>query len=277
MGAVNNNALVHQPSTALEPGSIPEAVSLATLLHKSGLLSADIKTPEAAFAIIMAGRELGLTAMQSLRSIYIVKGKIGLSADLMVALCKNSPDCEHFTLVESTDKVARYVAKRKGEEETAMEFTMEEARLANLANGGSWKSYPKAMLRARCASALARAVFPDKTMGIYDSTSGEIDEVAKDKRAIKAVAEPAPVVVELDPEFVKPGPPVETMKQKTERWLQILRSAKTLEQLNTARQDVRAELDRMGGATGFKELTTTLSAAYQHCKSEIESAGEVKE
>ena len=71
---------------AFEPPGIPEAVKLAQILVASRLLPRAISTPEAAVTVIMAGRELGLTAMQSLRSIHIIEGKPTMSADLMVAL-----------------------------------------------------------------------------------------------------------------------------------------------------------------------------------------------
>lgn len=160
--------------TRYEPTNISEAMQVSRTLVASRLLPKAIATPEAAFAVIVAGAELGLTAMQSLRAIHIIEGKPTLSADLMLALCKRHEVCEYVRLVESTAERATYEAKRKGEPEpTRMSFTMEEARAAQLVGKDNWKKYPAAMLRARCIAAIVRAVFPDVFLGVY-----ETDELA---------------------------------------------------------------------------------------------------
>ena len=159
------------PSRAFEPEGIREAFYLAEVLVKSRLLPDSVTTPEAAFAIIATGRELGLTAMQSLRSIHVIKGKTILSADLVASLVKSRRDvCEYFQLVESTPERAVYKTKRVGEPEpTTMAFTMEDAKRAQLTSNANWTKYPAQMLRARCITGLARAVYPDLAMGIYDT------------------------------------------------------------------------------------------------------------
>jgi hypothetical protein len=156
-----------------EPNSITEAMTVAKTLVASRLLPKAVTTPEAAFAIIMTGREMGLTAMQSLRSIHVVEGRPTMSADLMAALVKRSPECEWFRLVSSTAEVAVYEAKRRGEPEpTRMSFSFDEAKAAGLTSKDNYRKFPAAMLRARCIAALARAVFPDVMLGVY-----ELDEL----------------------------------------------------------------------------------------------------
>jgi hypothetical protein len=155
-------------SRAFEPTSIDECYRLAKILHAGRILPKGITTPEAAFTIIVAGREFGLTAMQSVRMLFSIDGKIGMYADLAVGLVKQRPICEQFQLIESTPKIATYRTKRKGEDPTTMSFTIEEATVAGLTGKGTWKSYPAAMLRARASMALARAVYPDVVGGLYD-------------------------------------------------------------------------------------------------------------
>ena len=175
-------------AAAFEPGSIEEALKVSGLLVASRLLPRGIATPEAAFALIVTGRELGLSAMQALRSIHIVEGKPTLSADLMVALVKRSEACLFFRLVESSAERAIYEAHRRGEPSpTRLAFTIEEARAAGVATKENWRRYPAAMLRARCAAALARAVFPDLVLGVYDP-----DELAPVVDVTPAPAAPAP-------------------------------------------------------------------------------------
>ena len=170
--AVNTPGLAKaDPSRAYEPADIKEAFYLAEVLVKSRLLPDSVKTPEAAFAIIVTGRELGLSAMQSLRSIHVINGKTILSADLVASLVKSRRDvCAYFVLVESTTERATYRTHRVGEPDpTTMSFTMDDAKRAGLMSNNTLTKYPAQMLRARCITGLARAVYPDLAMGLYDS------------------------------------------------------------------------------------------------------------
>ncbi len=182
---------------AFEPRGIEEALRLAGLLVASKLLPRSVATAEAAFAIIATGRELGLTAMQSLRTIHVIEGKPTLSADLVAALVKSRRDiCVYFMLVESTAHVATYRTQRVGEPEpTSMSFTIEDAQRAGVVSKDNWRKYPAAMLRARCITALARAVYPDLAMGVYDEDELEPVQVEEAQRWVpepeaKPVARP---------------------------------------------------------------------------------------
>jgi hypothetical protein len=193
---------------AFEPQSTRDALELCRTLVASRFLPESIRTPEAAFAILATGRELGLTAMQSMRSIHIIKGKPTLSADLIVGLCKRAPSCEFFQLVESSGKVARYETKRVGEKPTVLEYTIEEAKQAGLLSNDNWRKYPAAMLRARCASALARAVYPDVAMGLYDPDElGASVEVEESIPANAQSVEPPIVTVDWLTEQLGKMPP----------------------------------------------------------------------
>lgn len=176
----------HRAETALEPRDPREAMWLAQQLAVSNM-TGKVRTPEAVLAVLLTGRELGLTSMQSLRSIHIIEGKPTLSADLMVALCKRSPMCRYFRLVESTGLIATYETERRDEGVTKMSYTFDEAKAAGLSSRDNWKKFTAAMLRARCSSALARAVYPDLLVGIYES-----DEVQAEAREVVEAA-PTPV------------------------------------------------------------------------------------
>lgn len=166
---MNNTQIAKADDRAFEPRDASEAMTIAAQLVASRLLPAGIQTPEAAFAIIATGRELGLTMMQALRSIHIIKGKPTLSADLILALVKRSAVCKRFQLVNTTHEIATYATHRDGEDATEMSFTIQQAQRACLIGNENWKKYPEAMLRARCIAALARAVYPDVVLGIYET------------------------------------------------------------------------------------------------------------
>lgn len=184
--------------TIISPRSLTEAKELASTLAGARTIPEALqKSPADVLAIVMAGAELGLAPMQSVRALVLIKGKPTLSADAMGALVKSRRDvCEFLVLRHSDATRATYEAKRHGDPaSTTMSFTIEQAKVAGL-NGDNWRKFPDAMLRARALSAICRAVFPDLLLGVYDP-----DELpATAEREVNA----APVVVEAPP----PSPPV---------------------------------------------------------------------
>jgi hypothetical protein len=141
----------------------------ADTLVKSGLLPVEIKTPAAALAVILTGQELGIPPMQALRSIYVVKGKPTLSAQLIGALILSRG--HSYKIDVSTATECRITFTRRGGGTYTHAFTLTDATTAGIVSNPSemWKKYPKAMLFSRCMSAGARAFLPDVIAGMYTS------------------------------------------------------------------------------------------------------------
>lgn len=153
-----------------QPSTFQEVVDLAKVLSGANIIPSALRgKPNDVAAIVLHGASLGIDAMSAIRSMHIIEGKPTLSADLMVGLAKRSPICEYFILVESTDEIATWETKRRGDPKPVrMSFTIAQARVAGLTGKATWKAYPAAMLRARGASALGRAVYSDLFAGVYD-------------------------------------------------------------------------------------------------------------
>jgi hypothetical protein len=167
----NENALVVSEKAELR--ALSKELALSQLLPQ-----ALRQKPADVLAIVLTGKELGLEPMQAIRGIHIISGKAALSADLMGALVKRSSQCEYLTLVLSSDTIATYKTKRRGEPgETEMSFTIEQAAAAGLSKGDNWRKYPGAMLRARALAQICRAVYPDVCLGLYDADSAELGPV----------------------------------------------------------------------------------------------------
>ena len=202
-----------------EPQNLNEAMTLATTIAPSALLPAHLRGKPADLLItVMTGRELGLSPMQAIRGMYVVNGKAAISADMMVALCARQRSiCRYFMVRESTAERATYETHREGHPEpTRITFTMGEASKAGLLSNATWAKYPAAMLRARAASALARAVYPDLLAGVYED--GEAQEIAAREPAVR----PPPVrgVIKDDaPHNHVTGEVVETPEQIRARLL----------------------------------------------------------
>jgi hypothetical protein len=147
--------------------SLDDVERLARIAVGSGYTSC--RKAEEAAMLIITGHELGLSPAQSLRGIYVVSGKPVLSADLMVAVVRRSGLCERWRTVESTAERCTITTRRRGESVDATRtWTMADAKRAQITGKSIWTAYPATMLRHRCAADLAREVYPDVLMGLYD-------------------------------------------------------------------------------------------------------------
>lgn len=168
-----------------------EAQSLAEqLLSRAGLLPKHIKTPADAVMIMLTGAELGLGPMASLRGMHCIEGRVSMSAEMMLAVVASAGVRFQWLYTDSTRATIRMV--RDGWEPFEMSWTIEEAKAASLTGKGNWKSYPAAMLRARCASAACRAYCPDLLGGGGVYTPDELESSG----VVVATLEPEP---EVDP------------------------------------------------------------------------------
>jgi hypothetical protein len=120
--------------------------------------------PPAILATLLAGQEVGLGPIASLRAIYIIEGKATLSAEAARALVLGAG---HWLYVEASDTAATAYGRRKGFSETVpVEWTIDRARRARLADRPVWRQYPRAMLTARATSELCHLLFPDVLAGL---------------------------------------------------------------------------------------------------------------
>lgn len=164
----------------LDPRSMKDATVLAQRMFESRMFSA-YGTPQAVLSTVMVGRELGLPAMSSLRSIHVIEGKHSLSASLMAALVIKSGLAEFFEAIEVSEATVTFETKRKGARAPMrLTHTIEMARKAwsktdDAWTKSGWGRNPTDMLVARCQARLARLVYPDLLAGLY--TPEELTEI----------------------------------------------------------------------------------------------------
>jgi hypothetical protein len=169
------------------------------LLQASGFLPAHLKTAGAVVAVILAGRELGIPPMSSLRSISLIQGKVIIAADQQRSLMrargaklrwvKDGTDCLEAVLEvtlpgESEPHYARY--------------TWAMAECAGLVGKDTWRKHPAEMLRARASSVAGKQIMPEALSGCY--VPGELDDIAPEPQAHLPRLPSGPVLVlgELD-------------------------------------------------------------------------------
>ena len=147
------------------------------LLGQSGFVPAHLKTKGAIAAVILAGRELGLPPMVSLRSLFLIEGKVGLYADVQLGLMAARAGVKWKWIKQGHDGIAELEITRPGNAPHTQRYTIEDAQRAGLAGKPTWKAHPSAMLRARCVSAAAKTCAPDVLNGVY--TPDELEEIAE--------------------------------------------------------------------------------------------------
>jgi hypothetical protein len=149
-------------------------------------------------AAILAGSELGLKPMATLKSIDIIQGTPALRAHAMRAVIQNQG--HEIELVESEDTHCRMRGRRKGSDTwQQVVWDIPRARLLGLLGKDQWKKQPKAMLVARATGELCRLIASDALHGMaYVSEElegyvhGEIAP-AKAPLSVAAITAPAPV------------------------------------------------------------------------------------
>ena len=196
----------------LMPQTQAEKYEMARVLCKSGLIPSGLNSPEKVFVALQWGHELGLSPMVAVNNVAVINGKPTLSADIMSAVVKRSPEYGGIKWIEMSDTKAECEITRilpNGEKEVQRScFTMDDAVKAGLASRNVWKKYPRRMLKHRCLSYGLKDVFPDLLAGLYDPE--EMESVQSDKttttteRNVTPVEEPVTeknVTPEANPQF----------------------------------------------------------------------------
>lgn len=143
--------------------TLQESQSLAEVFVKSGMFK-DAKDVAVATVKIMAGAEMGLGPIASLRGITLVEGKLSVDVHAMAALVLMKGKCRYDVLV-STDELCEVEFFRGGVSKGVASFTKAEAQRAGLWGKPNWQKWPKAMLYARAMSTGAKMFAPDAFHG----------------------------------------------------------------------------------------------------------------
>ena len=264
---MGNAALAVRQEADIQVGSLGELRQLAEDAAASRFFGAT--TPEQALVIMMAGRDLGLSYMQSLRMFHVINGKPTMSADGMVGVCKASPLCEKFERVSESASSVTWATKRQGEPEQRSTFTLEDAERAGLLGkkDSNWAKYPIRMLNARAKAFLARDVFPDILAGLL--TTEEAADMVQ-PRHVETVVRHVPESRPTPAPASGPRDVVDSMLTDAKALAEEMRAAMSLAALSTVVAKVQG--------FGFpEEIKAGLVAEYKTAKARVtppEDAGD---
>lgn len=153
-------------------GEFPHYMDMATKMANSEMVPKGYRSkPMDILIAIQMGMDLGLPMMQSLQDIAVINGKPSLYGDGLLAVVLAHPQCEYVKEepIIKNDAVVGFVCriKRKGQDEYASVFTIDDAKKASLwGKQGPWSQYPQRMLQMRARSFGLRDKFADALRGI---------------------------------------------------------------------------------------------------------------
>lgn len=142
-------------------GEAQQAELIARELAKTSFVPATLRgKPAEITAAILAGQELGLPPMATLRSIDVIQGTPALRAHAMRGLVQSKG--HSVQVAESTPERCVVRGRRKGEEEwQTVTWTLDRAKKLGLTGKSEWQKQPQTMLVARATGEICRLVASD--------------------------------------------------------------------------------------------------------------------
>ena len=164
---------------------------IANAIAGTSLAGAYRNDRDAIVAVILAGHEVGLQPMTSLKSIDVIQGQPALRAHAMRAIVLKAG--HEIELVESDAQHCVMRGRRKGAEAwQTVEWDLRRAAQMKLTEKAEWKKQPKTMLIARATGEICRLVAADALHGmpyVAEELGGYVHgEIVQQKQAPLSLA-----------------------------------------------------------------------------------------
>ncbi len=275
--------------TAIIPQSLEEIFRVADGVLAGGFAPAALlanKTPaqqKSAIAVaIMAGAELGMPPMASLRSFTVIGGRPALFGDGLINVIRRSGRAEHvrtgFTpgkKDEFGDDAIGWCEAKRGDtsEVSRVEFSVGDAKRAGLwddrerttnrfgkegPNEAPWHRYPKRMLAWRAAGYCLRELFGDVLGGLTDEY--EAREIAQSEGLTIEASPPQASLAAMPP-----SPPEERSADD------MLNDLEALLKLATTPEAVDKVFDGFDVQLKFAGNSDALASAFDMKKARLEA------
>jgi hypothetical protein len=158
------------------PRTFDEVQRIAQLFAKAGDMVPETfrENVQGCAMAIMWGMELGVSPIQAIQGIAVIRGRPSVWGDLLIALVMRHPDFDDILEEEIRDGTtvvgARCTVWRRGRTRPRVqEFTMADALKAGLLPAkadAAWTKYTNRMLKMRARSWCLRDEFPDALRGM---------------------------------------------------------------------------------------------------------------
>jgi hypothetical protein len=177
--------------------NLQDTLKLGEVLARSKRFADDV-SPEQAVVKVLAGQELGFGPIASMTGIYVIKGRVTVSANMMAQAVKRSTKYD-YRIVQMDDTFCEIAFFEAGEELGLSVFTIDDARKAGTQN---LDRFPRNMLFARamsngvkwyCPDVFSTGVYTPEELGVPVDGEGEIIDITPTTK------EPEPFV--FDPTY----------------------------------------------------------------------------
>ncbi|MCK9601466.1 MAG: recombinase RecT [Sphaerochaeta sp.] len=143
-----------------------EAVmSISKHLSESKALPACIQNASQLTMVLLAGKECGMGAMESLNAFYIVNGKITVYGSAVLSQLKRAGYKVKWGKCDAKEVSVKIISPDGDEHDEA--FTMEQAVKTGQTGKEPWQKYPVNMLRWKCLGNAVRFFCPEVIYGHY--------------------------------------------------------------------------------------------------------------
>jgi|TARA_Y100000310_G_scaffold84459_1_gene81320 hypothetical protein len=209
---------------------------------QSGALPSTINNASKAIVVVQTGLEMGLAPMQSINSLYLINGRVGVEGK--VYLQKMMEAGVQIEWHERTDEKASATFKYKDRPEYKIEFTTQD--FTSLLGKDNWKKWPRNMLMWKVVEDAGRFYCPEVLHGAevrdaWDVVDVQPAEDVPDK--LKTKQEQKAEVVEAE----------EVLPEDAQGILDMLNVAETEEDLEACREAITNE---SWGAHAARQLST---------------------
>lgn len=169
-----------------------DVMTLGRVLADSGYFQ-DARDAAQAIVKVLAGQEMGIGSIAAMTGIYIVKGRVTLSANLMAAQIKRSGKY-NYRVARLDDTGCEIIFYEGSQEIGRSAFNQDDAKTAGLLSQDNYKKTPRNMYFARAMSNGAKWYTPDVFSGpVY--TPDELESAPIDVTPIQRPVAPVADVV----------------------------------------------------------------------------------
>ena len=252
--------------------SLQDTLTLGKVLAESKRFE-DATSPEQAVVKVMAGYELGFGPIASMCGIYVIKGRVTISANMMAQAVKRSTRYD-YRVIEMTDQVCEIAFFESGNEIGRSRFTAQDAAKAGTQN---MAKFPRNMLFARAMSNGVKWFVPDvfqtgvytpEELGVQVNGEGEILDI----QAVTITEPPEPT-----PPPVFDTTPPDWSDWDAKQWHKLWDAAVAQLQYNHRAhvKNTLAQVFNGSADTVTYEAAWTTLVEHQQAKAATETADEV--
>lgn len=165
---------------------LPQVVELARSICGTDFVPAALRNNIAGTtAAILYNREIGLPPMTGLNAVHVIKGKVGISAEMMRAQVLAAGHEIWFD--ETNTSFCTMSGRRAGSDRvTTVKYSESDAKTAGLFTNDNYRKNPRRMYQARATSELCALIFADVIRGMVSSEELYAEEEAGDSIAVPA-------------------------------------------------------------------------------------------